>query len=622
MNGGEVSLHDPKAGYKVRTKFQYTAALDSVFPNSEEFMTQRAVFDIVGKQILDNVLEGYNACLLAYGQTGSGKTHTMMGSLTGAEVGITPRLCAHLFARIAALRAQRPVSVTVEAAYCEIYNEKVKDLLAPKGKPGPNLRIRQHSRAGTVVEGLSSHPVTNTEAVVKLIQRGTERRATASTDLNDQSSRSHAVFTLHVTQIRIKARDTEHVQTKELHSVVHLVDLAGSERVKLSGAKGVHLEEAKNINLSLSTLGRVIEALIDSAAGKRAEPPYRESALTWMLRNTFGGNSKTIMIATVSPSASSFDETLSTLRYASRARQVVNRVSVNVKEETKLMAELQVEMESIRSQLQDVTTQEHEEQIEALTEQLRFHQQMVEEMHHRTEAARRQWESSERETEKRLESAAQEKERLQQQVEALEREHTQALQLRHEHVSRLQTELSEKERALKDLTESRIVEYNQRIAELEQQVFQLRAKDIVASDRVRLFQAEADVMRHEIRDLKHRLMERDLTIKILEQRATEAPSAPASPGGIADLQAERDRLDDSLQATTTRAMMAEARVTALQAHKADLEARVTELAAEGRARDERINSLLREGMEASKRLAVLDCQVIRGELEQAHGHII
>eukprot|EP00667_Euglena_gracilis_P001357 EG_transcript_1357 len=617
MDGGEIELLDPKIDGKVRGTYRYTAAFDSTDPEAPNFAGQKAVYDVMGKQILDNVFEGYNACLLAYGQTGSGKTYTMMGSLTGQDVGIIPRLCAHLFARIEAIKALRPASFQVEAMYCEIYNEKVKDLLAPKGKSGPSLKIRQSGKAGTVVEGLSGHPVQNMEGVLRLIHRGNERRTTAATDLNDQSSRSHAVFTLHVTQIRIQARGADQVQTKEIKSLVHLVDLAGSERIKLSGVKGQQLEEAKNINLSLSTLGRVIECLVQSAnTGKALEAPYRESALTWMLRNSFGGNSKTIMVATVSPSANSFEETQSTLRYASRAKKVVNKAVVNVREEVKLMSDLQFEIDDLRNQLQDVLPQElmeQEERIASLSEQLHFFQQMATELQDQTESVKQQWALSAKEKEEQLVREAAERERLQRQYEALEREHQQALHQRQEHVSRLQSELADRENAIRELTESQLAECHARISELERQGADFRGREVYQNNRIHQLQTELEMARYEVRDLHSLLEERDAYIATLEAPSVRLAAADAV---LAEVQRDRDRLVEALHSASLQAAMAEAQMGQLRLHRDDLEARLGELLAEGRGREERLTELTAEAREAEKRLAVLECQKVQAELQR------
>ena len=216
---------------------------------------------------------------------------------------------------------------------------QVRDLLA-KGSQREGLKVRMHPQHGTYVDGLSTKAVTNAESTIKLIAKGNDRRSTAATKMNNASSRSHAIFTLHVIQYTVQPPGGAHgpgpaaYQHKAITSKVHLVDLAGSERVKCSEVKGAQLEEAKSINSSLSTLGRVITTLADRYTG--VTPAYRESMLTWVLMNSFGGNSRTVMIATVSPSASHYDETLNTLRYARCACKVVNIARVNVQNVTAL----------------------------------------------------------------------------------------------------------------------------------------------------------------------------------------------------------------------------------------------------------------------------------------------
>ena len=205
-----------------------------------------------------------------------------------------------------------------------------------------------HPQHGTYVDGLSTKTVTNLDSTMKLITKGNDRRSTAATKVNDSSSRSHAIFTLTFIQFKVQPRGNEQYQTKSITSKIQLVDLAGSERIKLSGVKGTQLDEAKNINLSLSTLGRVIETLADNCT--TLTPAYRESVLTWLLMNSFGGNSKTIMMATISPSAMHYDETLNTMRYARRARKVVNITHANIRT-VKILEGIETEIGDLQQQV-------------------------------------------------------------------------------------------------------------------------------------------------------------------------------------------------------------------------------------------------------------------------------
>lgn len=294
-------------------KFNFDHSFWSTEKSDSHFVDQEVVFKALGEPVLDNAFNGYNACIFAYGQTGSGKTYTMMG--TEGEPGVIPRLCGGLYGRINA-NGDPNISFRVEVSYLEIYNEKVHDLL---GDASRNLRVREHNVLGPYVEGLTKMAVADEKQIGSIMEQGTKARTTASTAMNATSSRSHAVFTVMLTQ-REHAPGTDHVGEKT--SRISLVDLAGSERQAKTGAKGERLKEGANINKSLTTLGRVISALADQSAGagkkgkgdKSSFVPYRDSALTWLLKDSLGGNSKTVMVTAISPAADNYDETLSSLR--------------------------------------------------------------------------------------------------------------------------------------------------------------------------------------------------------------------------------------------------------------------------------------------------------------------
>eukprot|EP00667_Euglena_gracilis_P002770 EG_transcript_2776 len=311
---------------------------------------QLDVYAVAGKEVLANARDGYNACLFAYGQTGSGKTYTMMGDIDGPERGVIPRLCADLFDRLAEPRGGSCAHTTkVQASYLEIYCEKVYDLLT---REQADLQVRQHPEKGPFVEGLSTHPVTSLDQVVALMHKGAKNRATCATLMNATSSRSHAIFMLSYTQtFYLSASGDQKVQARSKSSRIYLVDLAGSERTKLSGVTGQSMEEAKKINLSLSTLGRVIDLLADRQAGKPCVLPVRESLLTWLLADSLGGNSKTVMLAAVSPAISSAEETLSTLRYAARTKCIVNEATVNETVDLKMLGELRGQIDNLQELL-------------------------------------------------------------------------------------------------------------------------------------------------------------------------------------------------------------------------------------------------------------------------------
>ncbi|XP_072513245.1 kinesin-like protein KIF16B isoform X2 [Salminus brasiliensis] len=336
-----------------RTKtFTYDFSYDSGDRSSMRFVSQEKVFRDLGSDVLRAAFEGYNACIFAYGQTGSGKSYTMMGN--PGDVGLIPRICEGLFTRISGMTRRDEASFRTEVSYLEIYNERVRDLLRRKLAKTFNLRVREHPKDGPYVEDLSKHLVQNYTDVEELMEAGNINRTTASTGMNDASSRSHAIFTINFTQAKFDAE-----MPCETVSKIHLVDLAGSERADATGATGVRLKEGGNINKSLVTLGNVISALADmSQMGgnsqlkkKQVFVPYRDSVLTWLLKDSLGGNSKTIMIATISPADVNYGETLSTLRYANRAKNIINKPTINEDANVRLIRELRAEIARLKALL-------------------------------------------------------------------------------------------------------------------------------------------------------------------------------------------------------------------------------------------------------------------------------
>ncbi|CAG8976901.1 hypothetical protein HYALB_00003512 [Hymenoscyphus albidus] len=297
----------------------------------EHYAHQEDVYNCLGEEFLDHNFEGYHTCIFAYGQTGSGKSYTMMG--TPDQPGLIPRTCEDLFERIEAAAIETPsISYNVRVSYFEVYNEHVRDLLTPvkPNQPPYYLKIRESPTEGPYVKDLTDAPVRNLTEILRYMQMGDTSRTTASTKMNDTSSRSHSVFTIMLKQIH---HDMDTDETTERVARIRLVDLAGSERAKATEATGTRLREGSNINKSLTTLGRVIAALADpkqNRPGKRSNKdvvPYRDSILTWLLKDSLGGNSKTAMIACIAPS--DYDETLSTLRYADQAKRIRTRAVVN-----------------------------------------------------------------------------------------------------------------------------------------------------------------------------------------------------------------------------------------------------------------------------------------------------
>ncbi|KAF4454312.1 kinesin family member 1/13/14 [Fusarium austroafricanum] len=329
--------------------FAFDRSYWSFNKDDPNYAGQSNLFDDLGQPLLDNAFQGYNNCIFAYGQTGSGKSYSMMGY--GKEIGIIPMICQDMFKRIEELQKDKTTKCTVEVSYLEIYNERVRDLLNPSTKG--NLKVREHPSTGPYVEDLAKLAVNGFQEIEHLMDEGNKARTVAATNMNQTSSRSHAVFTLMLTQ---KKFDTDTKMEMEKVAKISLVDLAGSERATSTGATGARLKEGAEINRSLSTLGRVIAALADlSTGGKKkkgsGQVPYRDSVLTWLLKDSLGGNSMTAMIAAVSPADINFDETLSTLRYADSAKRIKNHAVVNEDANARMIRELKEELSLLRSKL-------------------------------------------------------------------------------------------------------------------------------------------------------------------------------------------------------------------------------------------------------------------------------
>jgi len=305
---------------------------------------QSLVYENTARPAVYSTLEGYNATLIAYGQTGTGKTYTMEGFRFGvndSQRGIVPRSIEDVFSYIES-SSNADSTFMVRVSYLQIYNENISDLL--KNERGP-LQIREEKRRGVFVEGLSEWAVRTPSEITSLLEKGANARATASTKMNDISSRSHAVFIIIVEQMKL---EDEFKQVKM--GKLNIVDLAGSERVRVTGATGKRLEESKKINQSLSALGNVISALTDSKP--RTHIPYRDSKLTRLLEDSLGGNCKTTMFAMISPAHDAFSESLSTLKFANRAKNIKNAPRVNEDVDQKaLLRKYENELQKLRSEL-------------------------------------------------------------------------------------------------------------------------------------------------------------------------------------------------------------------------------------------------------------------------------
>ena len=310
--------------------------------DSGKYTDQSLVFETLGKQILDNAWEGYHCCLFAYGQTGSGKSYSMVGY--GANKGIVPISCEEIFKRITN-NTNPAIHYEVEVSMLEIYNEKVQDLLVPINKrPPTGLKIRESKALGVFVADLTKYPVSSYEEISNKMDEGYQNRTIGSTLMNNTSSRAHTIVTIEFKQV-----NTEGKLKSEKLSKINLVDLAGST--------GARLKEGCNINKSLLVLGNVINTLADKALGKKKDvlPPYRDSALTRILQNALGGNSKTVMICALSPASINYEETLSTLRYADRAKKIQNKAIINESEHDKVVRLLREENNDLKKKIEELS---------------------------------------------------------------------------------------------------------------------------------------------------------------------------------------------------------------------------------------------------------------------------
>ncbi|CAH0730290.1 unnamed protein product, partial [Brenthis ino] len=331
-------------------------AYDAVFDTNT---TQMDIYVQTASLIVEQVLKGYNGTIFAYGQTGTGKTYTMAGSNSAPELrGIIPNSFAHIFSHIAKAKDDEKFLVCV--TYLEIYNEEVRDLLG--NNPHQSLEVKERPDIGVFVKDLTGYVVHNADELEKIMAVGNKSRHIGATAMNIESSRSHAIFSITVENSKRGTDGKMHVKMGKLH----LVDLAGSERQSKTQATGTRLKEATKINQSLSVLGNVISALVD---GKSTHIPYRNSKLTRLLQDSLGGNSKTVMIATVGPAESNYVETISTLRYANRAKNIENRTHVNSEPGDALLTRFQQEIDQLKKQLEENSNEIEEEEEEEVSEE-------------------------------------------------------------------------------------------------------------------------------------------------------------------------------------------------------------------------------------------------------------
>ncbi|KAK5638482.1 hypothetical protein RI129_012777 [Pyrocoelia pectoralis] len=332
MKNCMTEIWDPHEGPSFPKQFTF----DSVY--DQESYTE-IIYNDICYPLIESVLEGYNSTIFVYGQTGCGKSFSMEGckTMNPPEKGIISRAFEHVFEAISVTSGVKYLAL---ASYLEIYNEQIRDLLLPSENA---LNLKEIPNEGVTVPGLTIHPVHNVAECEEMLNIGSKNRMIGATLMNQVSSRSHSIFTISIEQI---SNDNETIRKGKLN----LVDLAGSERQAKTGATGDRLKEATKINLSLSALGNVISALVD---GKAKHIPYRDSKLTRLLQDSLGGNTRTLMIACISPASRDYDETLSTLRYANRAKNIHNKPRINEDPKDAMLRQYQEEISRLRNLLED-----------------------------------------------------------------------------------------------------------------------------------------------------------------------------------------------------------------------------------------------------------------------------
>ena len=323
-NNSTVTLTSSKGNRKT-FQFDYAFSMDS---------TQREIYDQVAFPIVDSIFQGYNGTVFAYGQTGCGKTFTMMGIVDQPDLrGVIPNAFHHIFGFIKTEGESK--KFLVRCSFVEIYNEEVRDLLIAKSQ---KLDIREDKKKGVFIRDLTYITLQDTEDIQKCLDKGNKNRHVGQTSMNDQSSRSHSIFTVY-----LEIEENGKIRSGKLN----LVDLAGSERVGKTNATGQTFEEGKKINLSLTALGSVIDAL----SSNKKHVPYKDSKLTRLLADSLGGNTKTVMFANISPASFNYEETYGTLRYASRAKMIKNAPKINEDPKDALLRKYEEEIKALKEQL-------------------------------------------------------------------------------------------------------------------------------------------------------------------------------------------------------------------------------------------------------------------------------
>nr|XP_044625819.1 kinesin-like protein KIF17 isoform X3 [Equus asinus] len=328
---GQCFIQNPGAADEPPKQFTFDGAY------SMDHFTEQ-IYNEIAYPLVEGVTEGYNGTIFAYGQTGSGKSFTMQGLPDPpSQRGVIPRAFEHIFESV---QCAENTKFLVRASYLEIYNEDIRDLLGADTKQ--KLELKEHPEKGVYVKGLSMHTVHSVAQCERIMETGWRNRSVGYTLMNKDSSRSHSIFTISIEIYAVDERGKDHLRAGKLN----LVDLAGSERQSKTGATGERLKEATKINLSLSALGNVISALVD---GRCRHIPYRDSKLTRLLQDSLGGNTKTLMMACLSPADNNYDETLSTLRYANRAKNIKNKPRINEDPKDALLREYQEEIKKLKA---------------------------------------------------------------------------------------------------------------------------------------------------------------------------------------------------------------------------------------------------------------------------------
>lgn len=497
------------------------SALDGSSP-----VSQPSAYETLGRPLLLHALEGYNSTLMAYGQTGSGKTYTMMGDCRDGDesegAGIIPRMCRELFIELGSRTFTAPtgerLSWEVHVRYVEVYCEKISDLLNSGASVGIREEITPHSATFALV-GARRIPVTSTEDLLQALAMGNRWRRTAATKSNDRSSRSHAIFSIDLTEVISFVEPDGSVASAPSKSLtIRLVDLAGSERVSETGVQGTQLKEAKDINLSLFTLGCVIECLSDSKR-RGIKPPYRDSVLTKLLRDAFGGNSKTTMVCTIGPCEAHRAQTTQTLHYAAKARRVLNKPRVKEDPSALELRRANEELLALRHQLEEAQRNGHhyasiEAELQEANSRLRHEQKDA-------KLRRQVMERREAELAARLRELEDQRESYEAQMQALEAEadRARAQQKKRESELRRAHELADEysQRRLKELESQRIASE----AALRAKEDELLRNQRVIEDKMTAAEATAkcriDELQRQQKDLEAQLKEKERLASLQER---------------------------------------------------------------------------------------------------------